>query len=99
MHEKVTVQRLAALGIVLTVFILGACNGKETTTSTPETSDGATLLQERCTPCHGVDVIEREKLTQDQWDQVVNNMVRKGAKLTGDEQQTLVAYLAETYKK
>ncbi len=98
MRKKVTVQKLIALGVVLMVLVLGACGGKEIT-PTPETPDGATLLQDRCTPCHDLNKVEREKLTQDQWQQTVSDMVQKGAVLNAEEQQTLVTYLAETYKK
>ncbi|MBN2007367.1 MAG: hypothetical protein JXA21_28730 [Anaerolineae bacterium] len=98
MRGKITVQHLVAFGVVLAVLVLVACSGNEAT-STPGSSDGASLLQDRCTPCHSLNTVEREKLTQEQWQQTVADMVRKGAVLSEEEQQTLIAYLAETYKK
>ena len=60
--------------------------------------DAAALLQERCTACHGLNKVTAARYTQEQWQQTVTSMVKKGASLTADEQTILVAYLAETYK-
>ena len=103
---------VAAWAIVLLVAIgtLIACSKPTTpqatqpsqeeqpTAQSPVTADGATLLQERCTACHTLSRVEQAKHTRAEWEQTVARMVGKGAKLSADEQTTLIDYLAETYK-
>ncbi len=85
--------------VLLVVCVIGlmACGGGTSTSSGGETADGATLLQDRCTGCHGLSKIEGQQKTQAEWEQTVTRMVEKGATLNADEQAILVAYLAETY--
>ena len=58
--------------------------------------DGATLLQERCTVCHSLARVTSRQLTIDQWQNIVNRMIQRGAQLTSSEYKILVEYLAET---
>ncbi|HOU14623.1 MAG TPA: hypothetical protein PKZ84_16070 [Anaerolineae bacterium] len=60
--------------------------------------DAAALLQARCTDCHGLNKVTSARYTLEQWQQSVARMVQKGARLNAEEQEALVAYLAETYK-
>lgn len=92
---------------VVVVAMLGACGGTSpasTPASTDATStgapavDAATLLEARCADCHSLSRVTGARYTQEQWDQVVTQMIQKGAVLNADEKKTLVAYLAETYK-
>lgn len=59
-------------------------------------ASGLQLLQDRCTPCHGLDRVDHPH-TRDQWESVVELMKEYGATLTDDETQVLVEYLAESY--
>ena len=63
----------------------------------PSSGDGAALLEERCTVCHGLERTTQAQKTGDEWEQTVTRMVGKGAELTEDEQATLIEYLAATY--
>ncbi|WP_035250500.1 hypothetical protein [Desulfocurvus vexinensis] len=58
--------------------------------------DGAALLQERCTACHGTELAcaKLGKLDRGGWDWVVNEMHRGGARLDVDEKRILVDWLA-----
>lgn len=70
----------------------------DTATAAPASGiDGETLLNQRCTVCHSLSRVTTQHHTADQWNQIVSIMVRRGAKLTSDEQQVLVDYLAKTY--
>jgi cytochrome c5 len=91
--------------ILLFAFLLAAC-GTPASSAAPSTgagqpsttvSDGATLLQERCTVCHSSDRITSAHKTADGWKTTVLRMVGKGASLNAQEQQTLIDYLAQTY--
>ena len=68
-------------------------------TKVPATLDGQSLLQERCTQCHGLGQVERAKKTEEEWKATVERMVGKGAQLDEAEQELLIQYLAETYPK
>jgi cytochrome c5 len=59
--------------------------------------DGAALLEERCTVCHGLDRTTAALKTREEWEQTVTRMVAKGAELNEEEQDMLITYLAETY--
>jgi cytochrome c5 len=63
----------------------------------PALTDGATLLDTRCSVCHSADRPKQAKKTRDQWDQTVTRMIGKGAQLTDAEKVVLVDYLAKTY--
>ena len=70
---------------------------EEPPTEPSPAGDGAALLEERCTVCHGLDRTTSARKTRDQWEQTVVRMVGKGAELNEEEQEILIAYLAETY--
>jgi len=63
----------------------------------PPTGDGAALLEERCTVCHGLERPTSARKIRDEWEKTVIRMVSKGAELNEEEQETLIEYLAETY--
>jgi len=69
-----------------------------TPAATEATAAGAALLQERCTVCHNLARVENAKKSGDEWSATVQRMVGKGAKLSPEEQESLVKYLSATYK-
>jgi cytochrome c5 len=70
---------------------------EEPPTEPSPAGDGAALLEERCTICHGLDRTTSARKTREEWEQTVVRMVGKGAELNEAEQEILIAYLAETY--
>jgi cytochrome c5 len=70
---------------------------EEPPTEPSPAGDGAALLEERCTVCHGLDRTTSARKTREEWEQTVVRMVGKGAELNEAEQEILIAYLAETY--
>lgn len=71
----------------------------QTEQGAPGTLDGATLMQDRCSRCHGVERITRAAKTEQEWKAIVERMVGKGATLTAAEQEVLIRHLAATYSK
>jgi len=63
----------------------------------PASTEGESLLQERCTACHDLNRVTGAPKTREKWEQTVTRMVGKGAQLNAGEQATLIEYLAETY--
>ncbi len=74
--------------MVVVVGLAVACGG-----GSPEEQ----LVQDRCTACHGLDLVKEAQKTRDEWNLTISRMVGKGTRLNEDEQATLVEYLAETY--
>jgi len=66
-------------------------------TSTASATDGASLLEARCTVCHSIDRVKKAKKTRDQWAQTVTGMVGKGAQLNAVEKAMAIDYLSTTY--
>jgi cytochrome c5 len=57
--------------------------------------DGKAVLQARCTKCHGLDKIEKHaKVDKEHWADTVSAMIKKGARLTDEERNVLIEYLA-----
>ncbi len=65
--------------------------------STAPVTDGASLLEARCTVCHSIDRVRKAKKTRDQWTQNIKRMVGKGAQLNAAEQSMAIDYLSKTY--
>lgn len=59
--------------------------------------DAAALLRERCAVCHTLARVEASRKTAEEWDQTVTRMMGRGARLTEDEKQALITYLAAQY--
>lgn len=66
-------------------------------TSPPPSIDGEALLQQRCTICHNLNRVTNKSWSQQQWEQIVSDMVRRGTQLNTEEKDVLVKYLAENY--
>lgn len=73
--------------LVVVVGILAACGRPE----------GEKLLQQRCTSCHEKTEVVAVGRTREEWSQNVDQMIAFGTKLTEEEREILVEYLAETY--
>lgn len=87
--------KILLITIMAVIFLITACSSTSTTST--NTLDGSTLLQERCTVCHNLSRVERAKHTPEEWQTTVNRMIGKGAKLTSDEKTLLIEYLSTTY--
>jgi len=69
-----------------------------TDTGAASASDGKTLLESRCVSCHTLARIVNQKASADQWKQVVDQMIQRGAVLNANEETVLVQYLADNFK-
>jgi len=103
---KLTRMTVIAALLLMTVLVLAACGGTATTAVTTPASDGTTstsgldgktILENACQSCHSLTVVEREHQDAAGWTRTVEKMMQKGAKLTADEKNALIQYLAETY--
>ena len=58
---------------------------------------GSVVAAKSCTVCHGVDHIRQRRLAQDDWADVVDDMIERGAKLSDQEKETIVVYLGQNF--
>ena len=91
----------AGLTILLWVGAMGgACSksepekgGDKTTLSIAQSEDlsrrALAVLNEKCTACHSAERFESRHFTAEEWNRVIESMVTKGAKLSGDELDVL----------
>jgi cytochrome c5 len=106
-----TVMRKVSLSclFLVAIVVLLACNSDSSQqsqapsvssapTAQKDVSEGAALLETRCSVCHNANKPKAAKKTMEQWDQTVTRMIGKGAKLTEVEKKVLVEHLAATYK-
>jgi mono/diheme cytochrome c family protein len=61
--------------------------------------EGKKELMKVCTDCHGPEQIIAKKRTKAEWDDVISDMVQKGATGTDEEFDKIVAYLAKNFGK
>ena len=70
---------------------------QQTVAKGPEAGDGASLVESKCSVCHGTDKVKKAKKDRNGWENTVNRMISKGAQLTETEKKVLIDYLAKKY--
>jgi len=55
---------------------------------------GAALIADRCTTCHGMELIDAERRDRQQWTVVVADMIERGARLDQAERDAVIEALA-----
>lgn len=56
--------------------------------------DGSALVKERCTVCHGAGRIDRAKKDRKGWEENVDRMIAKGAKLDKEQREAVLVHLS-----
>ena len=57
--------------------------------------DGKALIEERCARCHpAAKVFDHEKVDRAHWEETVDRMIAKGAKLSDEERAAVLDFLA-----
>jgi cytochrome c5 len=59
--------------------------------------DAKLLLQDSCTSCHSLDVLQGKHWSKPHWQAVVDNMVQRGASLKTSDSAILIDYLSKTF--
>jgi len=58
---------------------------------------GRATFQRTCSPCHSTSRVTSHRLSHAGWENVVDNMISRGAKATPDEQEQIVGYLTANF--
>jgi len=94
---------------IMVLFVLASCSspastpapttsgGEATIGGTSSSLDGAAIMQQACTQCHGLAAIYSTQTDEAGWTQIVENMIARGAVLTADQKTALITYLAANY--
>jgi uncharacterized lipoprotein YajG len=94
--NKRTISIISILIVILLAGTLLAACGSGSSSSGG--TDGASLMQNRCSVCHSTARITSAHKTAAGWTDTVQRMINNGAQLNATEQQTLIDYLAANYK-
>ena len=87
---------------LLSVTVLAAC-GSSSPTSSPVSAtsssniDAQVLMSQQCSRCHSLSRVTSKTKTAAEWKITVDRMIQHGAKLTPDQEQALIDYLAQNY--
>jgi len=104
LRRFIKIMRLILYSFLIAVMIFVACKTQSTETvnvkpenkgdeETVTAPDGKTLLEERCTQCHNLDKVYTKAYDAEEWEDVVDRMIEKGAVLNDEERETLLDYL------
>ena len=58
-----------------------------------------TLFEHACSQCHATDKVIRSHNTRERWDEIVNEMIGRGAEISDADADKIVDYLARHYGK
>jgi mono/diheme cytochrome c family protein len=78
--------------VLASCFVVAALWAQEL----PE-GEGRTLVQNVCGSCHGLDIVVEQHASKEQWQGIVESMVQRGATVTDDDINAIVAYLAKHF--
>lgn len=67
-------------------------------TSTPLVEgEGRDIVLKKCTACHDLERVPARRRDRGGWEELVDNMRSRGAEMTAEEQEAIVAYLTAHY--
>jgi mono/diheme cytochrome c family protein len=58
---------------------------------------GRTMLEQKCSVCHGLESIVNNKLNENDWNNLVGSMISNGAQVSLEERKIIVAYLVANF--
>ncbi len=79
------------LMVVLSGLILAVFSG--CSSIGPDKTGAKKIIRRRCTGCHSTRRIFKKRRTRDEWEKVIDRMIRHGAELKPDEKQRIIELL------
>lgn len=92
--KRLTPRRLASKHVVALAIMAAFTSAALLPGCTPDTSKGQALVAERCTRCHPQSQAESGQRSADEWANVVDTMIARGAQLDPTERQQVIDYLS-----
>ena len=86
---------ISLTGLILLALIAACAQSTAPETAAPETeTDTRALIVERCSDCHSSDLVfEADYTTAEEWSDVIDEMIDKGADVSPEEKMEMVDYL------
>lgn len=83
---------LTLVGMLLLSLIISCAQS----TPLPETevSDPEALIVDKCSDCHSVNRVFSADYTEDGWNEVIDEMIGKGANVTDEEKEIMIDWLS-----
>ncbi|HEX5412189.1 MAG TPA: c-type cytochrome [Terriglobia bacterium] len=91
-HSRYNWRRLLSI-----VPIIGLVFALTSRAQSAPKEQGRATFQRTCSPCHRTSRITSHRLSHAGWENVVDNMISRGAKATPDEQEQIVGYLTANF--
>lgn len=93
------IRFVAFVALVGLALVSGSAQTTPPATSTDTLPDGAgkPVVLKQCVMCHSLSVVTSKRASHTEWEQVVNQMVSRGADLSDDEIDTVIEYLSSHY--
>ncbi len=85
-------------GSLLWLLLSAAAIAGPNTNQLPD-GPGKALTQKVCSGCHAPEIVMGRHDTRDGWEQIVSDMVNKGANGTDEEFDQIIDYLATNFPK
>ncbi len=93
--------------VMITVMLVGSLSAvsvqgffqqqeAELVGSMPE-DEGKELVSTLCASCHSLERTLTRRVSQEEWEKTVNDMVTRGAQIFTEEAETIISYLAKHY--
>jgi mono/diheme cytochrome c family protein len=95
MNQMVVRTTAIILPLIFAGFLLGA--GESAPTTTVAQNKAKELFELACGGCHAVDLATSLRNSKEQWSEIVQSMIDKGAYIKKDEVATIVDYLTANY--
>jgi cytochrome c5 len=61
--------------------------------------EGKEIIERSCTSCHDIALVTAERHSEQQWKDLVDDMVRRGAEATDSERKVILTYLVKNFGK
>lgn len=91
-HSRCSWSRLLIVGPILSLAFALASHAQSASEE-----QGRATFQRSCSPCHSIRSVTSHRLSHAGWENVVDNMISRGAKATPDEQEQIVGYLTANF--
>jgi hypothetical protein len=79
--------------ILLTLVVACAQSAATPVVEEPQEVDVEALIIERCDDCHSADRVFQADYSQEEWSEVFDDMIQKGAKVNDEEKEIMIDWL------
>lgn len=83
---------LISISTMALLLLIVACAQPAETTE-PSASEAEALIVEKCSDCHTTDRVFNESYSRDEWSDVFDDMINKGAEVSPAEKETMIDWL------